>query len=139
MSLFDTETWYVRFSSVTLHLWSTKEAYSISFIVDNYQSKTTEEQQRPVPDPSVLSTADLSNVRCISDGPHSYTNTIRLQGKYLPKNGAFLNINVFFIKRIMRKHGWSVKSLTRCIYLLRNSECSFGVQDIWFNSKLGRS
>nr|XP_022306455.1 uncharacterized protein LOC111112884 [Crassostrea virginica] len=53
----------------------------------NYQSKTTGAQQKPVPDPLVLSTADLSNVRCISDGPHSYTNTIRLQGKYLPKNG----------------------------------------------------
>nr|XP_022313815.1 uncharacterized protein LOC111118564 isoform X2 [Crassostrea virginica] len=51
-------------------------------------TETPQRLQKPVPDPSVLTTSDLSNVRCMSEGPRKYTNTIRLQGKYLSKNGV---------------------------------------------------
>nr|XP_022296686.1 uncharacterized protein LOC111106337 [Crassostrea virginica] len=61
----------------------------------NYQNETTEKQQRLIPDPSVISTSDLSNVRCISDGPYKYTNTIRLHGKYLPQNGVPTEVLIY--------------------------------------------
>ncbi|XP_078331398.1 uncharacterized protein LOC111118564 isoform X2 [Crassostrea virginica] len=52
------------------------------------ETETPKRLQKPVPDPYVLSTSDLSNVRCMSEGPRKYTNTIRVQGKNLTKNGV---------------------------------------------------
>ena len=59
-------------------------------IIEQNITETTKSLQRAVPDPYALSTSDLSNVRCMSEGPRKYTNTIRVQGKYLPKNGTHL-------------------------------------------------
>ena len=72
-----------------LNIFEKKQTFDILFhITEQNKTETTTILQKPVPDPSVLKPSDLSNVRCMSEGPRKYTNTLRLQGKYLPKNGT---------------------------------------------------
>ena len=72
-----------------MNIFEKKQTFDILFHTkEKNETETPKRLQRAVPDPSVLTTSDLSDVRCMSEGPRKYTNTIRLQGKYLPKNGT---------------------------------------------------
>ena len=72
-----------------MKIFEKKQKFDISFhITEKNETETTKRRQKSVPDPYVLTISGLSNVSCMSEGPRKYTNTIRLQGKYLPKNGT---------------------------------------------------
>ena len=89
MRLFAFCTLFATLSCMKIH--EKKQTFDILFhIIEQNITETTKSLQRAVPDPYALSTSDLSNVRCMSEGPRKYTNTIRVQGKYLPKNGTHL-------------------------------------------------